>query len=119
MYIFYILNVTVSLLLHTLFSVGGLLVADLISLNKNVFWCFIFPPNRLHQCSLKVSCVSRRGSLIHIIRSFKKEIIHSVMCLGSPHPATPRLHQAGPSGPRRRLFGPVYLLVSKVPTCSW
>lgn len=34
MYIFYILNVTVSLLLHTLFSVGGLLVADLILIHS-------------------------------------------------------------------------------------
>lgn len=95
MYIFYILNVIVSPLVHTPFSVGGLLVVDLTSLNKTFSGVFFFLRTYCIDV-LKASCVSRRGSLIHIVRSLKRKIIHSVMCLGSPHPATPRLDQAAP-----------------------
>lgn len=73
MYIFYILNVIVSPLVHTPFSVGGLLVVDLTSLNKMFSGVFVFFLRRYCINVLKVSRVSRRGSLIHIVRSLQRK----------------------------------------------
>lgn len=115
MYIFYILNVIVSPLVHTPFSVGGLLVVDLTSLNKTFSGVFFFPPNILHRRPQSVLC--EQTWLSDTYHSFfKKE--NNPQCDVSGF-TTPSDTQAGPSGPRHRLFGPVYLLVSKVPTCSW
>lgn len=122
MYIFYILNVTSSPLAHTHFSVGGCLVVDLTSFKRNIFRSFLFFCfSSKHAASMfSQSVLCEQTCLSAPDRSFiKKEITHSATCLGSPHPATPRLNQAGPNGSRPRPFSPVNLLVSKVPTCSW
>lgn len=98
-----------SPLVHTHFSVVGL-----TSFKQDIFWCFCFSSE--HTASV-FSPVGADAPLCSI--SFIHYKGNNPQCLGSPHPATPRLNQAGPSGLRRRLFSPVYLLVSKVPTRSW
>lgn len=94
-------------------------VVAFTSFKQDIFRCFCFSSEHtMSVFSQSVPWEQMRLSAPYR-SSIIKEITHSATCLGSPRPATPRLNQAGPSGLRRRLFSPVYLLVSKVPTCSW
>lgn len=116
MYIFYILNVILSPLVHTCFSVGGLLVIDLTSLKQNTVWCVCFSSERTAS-AVSQSVPWEQPCLSATYRSLVKKG-KNPQCDASGS-MTPTRNQAGPSGPRRRLLSPVYLLVSKVPTCSW